>query len=447
MSQTFSCPHCGAKYPVKAALIGRNVRCTSCKKAFQLQENGVAIKITGRNDQARQKAQDDDTKRQAIKERMRTTHDRVSEHEQKKRDRKIEAEAKRQRLRQAMAATLNESASQALETEASKEETKRHQRKRAEKRKKEENENSVSQLEVVLTNHGQVEQKQRRVWSLGCIGFLICVGLAFVFMRSDGVLRQALIYYAEMPPADKREYPDRVHHYLDKMWYHSVLNEGSNLIIVDLDKADIADEVIRVDCSQAIKFFSKFEKMTRMHNEEHWQAEQSEIDDREALISAGENQLNQLRLNPDLWVQKDAQEIARSAWWANGGALRSDLILRGQLEAMGKEAMLSREVPKRIQEFVNDEMGARILGRLFIASCNVDGERLWQKRMMNGSIPDWIEYCYFSGVGTLLHDKSDDSAYVHNVPYRGILMRANLLSEPDAQGNEWRVFEIERIEE
>jgi len=42
---TFDCPHCGAKYPVKPVLVGKTVRCTTCKNAFRLRADGIADKI------------------------------------------------------------------------------------------------------------------------------------------------------------------------------------------------------------------------------------------------------------------------------------------------------------------------------------------------------------------------------------------------------------------
>ena len=42
---TFGCPHCGAQYPVKPVLVGKVVRCTSCKNPFRLRPDGVADKV------------------------------------------------------------------------------------------------------------------------------------------------------------------------------------------------------------------------------------------------------------------------------------------------------------------------------------------------------------------------------------------------------------------
>ena len=444
MSQTFNCPHCDAKYPVKAALVGRNVRCTSCKNAFQLQENGVALKIAGRNDQARQKARDDDTKRQAMKERMRTTHDRVSEQEQDKRTRQKEADAKRQRLRQAMAATLNQSASQALETEASKEETKRFQRRRAEQKKKAQNEKSISQLEVVLTSHGQQEQKQRRVWTIGCAAFFILVGVFVFVLRGQSDLERALTEFVEVPPQQQRAYAKRIVYYLDKMWFYGVLDQGNNAIIVDIDNAELDKQITQVDCAGAVNFIKQFDGMVRMHTEAHWQANESEIADAEALLEVDPNRTNAPRSLPDLWVQKDAQELARASWWENGGSLRSDLLLRGKLEASGKQAMLSREVPRRAQRMIKDELAAHIISHLFIATTDVDGNCYWQDQLLNGSIPNTVEVCHFHGVGTLLHDKGESADFISEVPYAGFLMRSDILTGPDQASGTWRIFEVKR---
>ena len=45
MSATFVCPHCNASYPRKPVLVGRAVRCTTCKNAFRLREDGIADAI------------------------------------------------------------------------------------------------------------------------------------------------------------------------------------------------------------------------------------------------------------------------------------------------------------------------------------------------------------------------------------------------------------------
>lgn len=45
MTATFACPYCAASYPRKPVLVGRAVRCTTCKNAFRLREDGIADKI------------------------------------------------------------------------------------------------------------------------------------------------------------------------------------------------------------------------------------------------------------------------------------------------------------------------------------------------------------------------------------------------------------------
>jgi len=45
MATTFTCPHCQASYPFKPVLIGRPVRCTTCRQAFQLGADGIAVPV------------------------------------------------------------------------------------------------------------------------------------------------------------------------------------------------------------------------------------------------------------------------------------------------------------------------------------------------------------------------------------------------------------------
>jgi hypothetical protein len=42
MAQTFPCPHCGAVYPLRPVLVGKTVRCTTCRQPFLLGEDHVA---------------------------------------------------------------------------------------------------------------------------------------------------------------------------------------------------------------------------------------------------------------------------------------------------------------------------------------------------------------------------------------------------------------------
>jgi hypothetical protein len=45
MATTFPCPHCRATYPLKPVLVGRPVRCTQCRQAFQLGADGIALPV------------------------------------------------------------------------------------------------------------------------------------------------------------------------------------------------------------------------------------------------------------------------------------------------------------------------------------------------------------------------------------------------------------------
>ncbi|NRA38380.1 MAG: hypothetical protein HRU15_09590 [Planctomycetes bacterium] len=45
MAESFDCPHCDAFYSIMPTLVGRKVRCNRCKNVFQLQPDGIAIKV------------------------------------------------------------------------------------------------------------------------------------------------------------------------------------------------------------------------------------------------------------------------------------------------------------------------------------------------------------------------------------------------------------------
>ena len=446
MSDTFACPHCAAKYPVKPALVGRNLRCTSCKQAFQLQGSGIALRVKSRSDNLRQNATDEDTKRHN-KENLRSTKDRIADEERANRAREKAAQVKRERLRQAMAATLSKSAADALEVESSKEETRQHERKQASRSRVASQEAALNGMSVVLTGQSKQAHKLKAILVAIVAVAVALVAIFYVVMSSNSAQQQALAYYAEYPPAERQKYPERLRYYMEKMWYVALpASVKSSIVIVDIHKAQMSGPIETLSTDGAAAYIAQFKDMTHLYLDEHWQATAEEEALRTSLLEEDPEGLsNTLRTLPDIWVSKGDEELARSLWWADGGKTSGGFQLAGKLLALKKKVVETRRIPQELAKQMPDQTAAHILSHLFIGETDFKGGQAWQKALLAGAIPTSLQIQRFTGEGAMLTDTGDNTELVFGTAYQGMLLRCDGLAEADEQGNDWRVFEVQRL--
>ena len=93
---------------------------------------------------------------------------------------------------------------------------------------------------------------------------------------------------------------------------------------------------------------------------------------------------------------------------------------------------------------MQNQTAAHILGHLFIAETDFKGNRRWQKEILAAGVPGTLQIQRMTGQGAMLADTGDNTELVFGTNYEGYLMRCDGLGEPDAQGNDWRVFELRR---
>lgn len=295
MAGTFPCPHCSATYPVKPVLIDRPVRCTQCKNVFMLREHGQADKV-GQAEASEQRSGTAEQTRTtsapapavaaaagakgaagtkaAAAERAAAARARTgpppakpsaaeraaaarvatgpppedpfgededpsaptqqpstgsgSQPDTSRRARTSRHTARQEELRRTMAATLSDAASKALKSET----VKRANAEEARKKKK--TEGAVGNLgPAVLTNYGDNEARNDRIWALGGAVLLVVIVALVWLLTSSSAERAALEAFTEPDPTWRP--PRRMQQQQQRAW----IADPALPIILNMDEAEI----------------------------------------------------------------------------------------------------------------------------------------------------------------------------------------------------------------
>lgn len=244
MQRTFLCPHCEKKYPVLPTLVGRKVRCTSCKSVFQLQYDGFAKKVGERSQARRQETsalEAKDQNSQASEVSLSTGVARKAAAAPRPQTRAIKR--KTERIRQ-IRSSLQNAADSAIGSTA----------------------NTVQQQElpaassraaapapssmVVLTNQGERESRMRLL-SLFAGTVLLALFAALFFMQSTGPERHALDTFCGPLTDEQRPYPHRMPAYRQRMWLYTRDGREQPPIILNADDADCT-QPMRIDWTSVV---------------------------------------------------------------------------------------------------------------------------------------------------------------------------------------------------
>lgn len=234
MSATFACPHCGASYPVKPVLVGRAVRCTTCKNPFVLREDGIAEKVPAPPAEPAPAARATPPAAAASAPRNGTSMLPPTAPTPAERNptgalaRNARAERLNQQqedARKAMAANLANAASAALSAETVKREAAAE--KKTERRKATDKigksgrtgEGRVGDIgPAVLTGTGERDHRNRLAWLLGIVGFIAVLAALIVLISRTSPQAQALTDYTAVVAPGRNHYPERARAIEERAW-------------------------------------------------------------------------------------------------------------------------------------------------------------------------------------------------------------------------------------
>ena len=417
MSATFACPHCGASYPIKPVLVGRAVRCTTCKKPFQLRADGIADKVGDPPAMAAPPAPIPAPSIQVIRpiappERPTPADaatvvtptppsERVPTASLTRGPRTERLSKQQEDARKAMAATLSHAASAALSAETIKREgeaVKRAERKKsAAKPGSATGEGRVGDIgPVVLTGTGVREHRNNLLWMLGAIGVVgaLC---AVVFLFSLKTPQSAaLTHFAAVVEGDRSRYPERILAIQERAWVVGVAP------LTSLGR-------IRIGATRTIPFLTAREIITRL----------------KGMTYLAET---------NLWVAPQRAANVDKLW-----NVRKDRAANLALLAERKVAVIDqRTVATDLQAVGWSADDVDLFLELIQARTDRTGANWIASKLLAGELPDAIEIAPFTGSkGTLLTDVG--RAYKHSeLAYSGRLLHFVGAGWP----NEWKVLEV-----
>ncbi len=224
MSATFGCPHCDKQYPNNPSLIGRKVRCSSCKKVFQLQGDGKAIKIEiMEQDQS------------APKKGPSTTRASVTQQLTKRQKTSVKKSITK-RIEKGRSA-LRDAAKEAIASQIGEGES-------ADQVKKDSKKSSAvrpaREIEVHLSGADTLPGKLKKLFLIVVALIVLVILYALLFVEPTPE-RAALNAYAGTVDPEQIAYPHRMNEYRSRMWLYS--RDGTDLppIVVNADKSEIVD--------------------------------------------------------------------------------------------------------------------------------------------------------------------------------------------------------------
>ena len=256
MATTFPCPHCGQTYPVKPVLIGKVVRCTGCKNAFRLREDGVADAVTLAAEAPAPTAAvaaappvpaspAPESPRPST-ESIRSPARRLAADEAKAR----EIKARMEEARKAMAADLNQAAGKALQSDAAKMKDEEEASSSSKRSASSNRQRAVGGDQgagkrligpAVLTGEGEREAANQRRWLIGALVAVALLAVGGWLLTLDGPRTAVIEGFLEPLPADKNVYGTRDAALAERGW----LSAGSGAVAPFIDLGKIRWDAVR----------------------------------------------------------------------------------------------------------------------------------------------------------------------------------------------------------
>lgn len=457
MAATFPCPYCGASYPVKPVLVGRPVRCTTCRNVFQLREDGVADRVDPPEaaperspyappepttdpvsttptppppppppppEPTTQPATDSITASPATADEERADRDR-RDTGSTRRKHSSRLTVKQEEMRRNMAASLKDAAERALATEQvrrDEEQASREQKKAALK------EGGVGQIKpAVLTGEGEVEARTNRAWAIGCFSLLLLVLVAWLATGGTSPEQAALASFVEPAPESDDWGRNREEVIRRRAWLYT---EGTPYII-NMDDAEL-EAPVTIDLSRQSGGLAE--------------------------LLGGQVLLQQGRAR--FWIAATQVEAAQAVFVKSG--TDADAVALGKALAKAEiSCLLHDEAMQKMSEIIGDPQAAGVLRLLLEGRTSADGANWIRTRFCLGDplrgdgqalVPQHIELLPFHGTGGKRAQRPLDSTsrqyQIHDQQqYRGRLLRfadPNWASAADGKPMaQWRVLDVQ----
>ncbi len=248
MQKSFNCPHCDKKYPVLPTLVGRKVRCTACKNVFQLQYDGIAIKVGG----AAPPEAPSKPEPSALESKSPSKAPLAKDVERSKAAAKVRPQTqairrKTERIKK-IRSSLQDAAEAAVESVAkepsapSKASARQAAEPKEQKRK--------DSMQVVLTNSGNKEGQIRFRY---VITILIILGIGFLLsmMIESSIERQTLEQFTAELAEEDLKYPRRMEAYRERMLVYTRDGLRQPPILLNADDGIIA-EPLAIDWTEVV---------------------------------------------------------------------------------------------------------------------------------------------------------------------------------------------------
>lgn len=436
MSGTFACPHCAAQYPIKPVLVGRAVRCTTCKKPFRLREDGIADKVEEQPAAAparpateavtRPATTPEPPSRPATESVARRPADAVEVIPRRPAD-DVEvipkktptpvpedpdpAQAKRppaarrtdrinkdqmEAQRKSMAASLASAASAALASESvKKDEQKKPERKSKRFRRGEGGTGDIGP--AVLSGFGEHEHRNNMLWLFGSLGLITLLVLAVLLFSLRSEERKALDTFTAVVEGERGRYGERMVAIQERAWLTGVAP------LVDLGDP-------RIGSARLLKTDGLDQVLAQLKGME-WQPQR------------------------DYWRNAKQDPQIDQVWdEAKERPANLERLKQARIQVLTGDALLAQFTTAGWSE---DD--AAILVRLLTGSATRGNENWIAKNLLAGKYPQTIELCPFSGTGgSELIDLGRSYRTRDEVSYEGLLLRFSGGDWP----REWRVITL-----
>jgi hypothetical protein len=398
MAATFVCPHCGYSYPMKPVLVGRAVRCTGCKQAFQLRADGIADKVAPPVEApaaakpaapapSPPAAPSVPTPKPAA--RPADAGDKVAASRAAKLTRQQED------ARRAMAGTLASAANLALQAESKKQDTAK-----ADKQAKRSGKDGVAGkiTAAAVVGEGDRAHRSRRIWLLSSGAVIAVIATLVTLGEIKSPEQQALLAFTIDETDFRKHHTERIQSIQDR-----ALLPGS-IPLVDVGK-------LRVGKPRKIALA--------------------------AARTVIAEQIKTLVYVPsrDLWAPEDKLEDIEVLWKPRSDLEANVAMLAGkQIQVLPHRSLLTKLAEAGLPE---EDVG--LLMKLMFGKTNDGGlQPPLSKRLLSGQLPDAIEIAPFRGTkGTMLMNTGRENR-LRPVEYQGRLLRFIGTDWPTG----WRVLDV-----